>query len=114
MKNIEIDPGEMARKSRDFLREHAAGLGNPLERTAVRGAMAILARQLLNGYSGVSPDVISLLVEILNRDIVPIVPRYGSLGASGDLAPTFNSIVDHPGKTQIELGHLTKGLLSIL
>jgi histidine ammonia-lyase len=52
--------------------------------------MAILARQLLNGYSGVSPDVISLLVEILNRDIVPIVPRYGSLGASGDLAPTFN------------------------
>jgi histidine ammonia-lyase len=35
MKNIEIDPGEMARKSRDFLREHAAGFGNPLERTAV-------------------------------------------------------------------------------
>jgi histidine ammonia-lyase len=87
MKDVEIDPGEMARKSRDFLREHAAGLGNPLERTVVRGAMAILARQLLNGYSGVSPDVVSLLVEMLNRDIVPIVPRYGSLGASGDLAP---------------------------
>jgi histidine ammonia-lyase len=87
LKEYSVDPVEFAKRSRDFLREHAAGSGSPLDRGIVRGAMAILAKQLLNEYSAVSPEIPGLLVEMLNRDIVPIVPRYGSLGASGDLAP---------------------------
>jgi histidine ammonia-lyase len=87
LKDFEVDPFEVARRSRDLLREHTAGSGDPLDKSIVRGAMAILVRQFSNGYSGASPDTVSLLMEMLNRDIVPIVPRYGSLGASGDLAP---------------------------
>ncbi len=87
LKDYRVDPIEIARGSKELLREHAAGIGAPLDRSIVRGAMAILARQLLKGYSAASPEIPVLLVEMLNKDIVPIVPRYGSLGASGDLAP---------------------------
>jgi len=86
LRDFEVDPTEVARRSAIFLREHAAGSGPPLSRSIVRGAMAILARQLTMGYSAASPDVISLLVDMLNRDIAPLVPSYGSLGASGGLA----------------------------
>ena len=87
LRDYAADPIEIARNSREFLREHTAGSGSPLDRRVVRGAMAILARQLSIGYSAISPGIPLLLVEMLNRDLVPIVPRYGSLGASGDLAP---------------------------
>jgi len=70
-----------------ILMQHAAGVGDFLPREVVRGAMIILARQLSLGYSAVDPYVIELLVEMLNKNIIPLVPRYGSLGASGDLAP---------------------------
>ena len=39
------------------------------------------------GHSGVRPEVVDLMVEMLNRDVIPSVPEQGSLGASGDLAP---------------------------
>ncbi|MEM1633268.1 MAG: aromatic amino acid ammonia-lyase [Sulfolobales archaeon] len=70
-----------------LIRQHAVGVGDLLPREFVRGAMIILARQLSLGYSAVSPEVISLIVEMLNKGITPLIPKYGSLGASGDLAP---------------------------
>lgn len=70
-----------------ILRQHAAGIGDYLPRNIVRGAMLILARQLSLGFSAASPEVIEVLIEMINRNITPLVPRYGSLGASGDLAP---------------------------
>ena len=45
------------------------------------------AHVLALGYSGVRPQLVELMIEMLNRDVVPVVPQQGSLGASGDLAP---------------------------
>lgn len=69
-----------------ILLEHAAGVGEVAPREWVRAALLIRAHQLALGYSGVRTKVVKTLVELLNKNITPAVPRYGSVGASGDLA----------------------------
>ncbi len=66
---------------------HAAGVGEPLEAPAVRGMLLLRANTLARGHSGVRPEVIDLLLALLNGDALPRIPRRGSVGASGDLAP---------------------------
>ena len=69
----------------DFL---SCGVGDPLPEEVVRAAMVLRANALARGYSGVRPVVIERLLDLLNHGITPIVPRYGSVGASGDLCPS--------------------------
>ena len=66
---------------------HAAGMGPAVEREVVRAMMFLRARTLALGYSGVHPRTIEAILGLLNAGITPVVPEYGSLGASGDLAP---------------------------
>lgn len=72
---------------RNLILSHSAGVGRPLKRHVVRGIMVLRLNSLVRGYSGVRLKVLELLVECLNRDVVPWVPSRGSVGASGDLAP---------------------------
>ena len=55
--------------------------------TWVRGAMLVRCKSLLNGHSAVRIDIIQLLMELLNHDMIPLVPLRGSVSASGDLQP---------------------------
>jgi histidine ammonia-lyase len=71
----------------NLLRSHAAGVGEPLSIPAVRATMALRANVLAKGFSGVRPETLQQLVELLNRRVHPVVPSRGSVGASGDLAP---------------------------
>ncbi len=70
-----------------LIRSHAAGMGPPVETEVVRATMLLRARTLSMGLSGVRPAIAEGLVALLNAQITPIVPRYGSVGCSGDLAP---------------------------
>jgi histidine ammonia-lyase len=70
-----------------LVRSHAAGIGAPVEPEVVRGMMALRACSLSRGYSGVRPAVVEAVCAAVNAGVVPWVPEYGSLGASGDLAP---------------------------
>jgi histidine ammonia-lyase len=72
---------------RSLLRSHAAGMGPFVEPEVVRAMMAIRAKTLAAGYSGVRPELVDALIAFLNADLIPAVPEHGSLGASGDLAP---------------------------
>ncbi len=72
---------------RNLLRSHAMGIGNPIGEEDTRATMLLRANVLAKGYSGVRPDIIDLLCELLNRGVHPIIPERGSVGASGDLAP---------------------------
>lgn len=71
----------------NILRSHAVGVGRPLPTEAVRGMMLLRARTFIEGYSGVRPEVVQLLVDMLNNKVHPWVPEQGSVGASGDLCP---------------------------
>jgi histidine ammonia-lyase len=70
-----------------LLRSHACGVGEPYADEIVRAAMLLRANALAKGYSGARPETVELLLECLNRGVLPIVPSRGSVGASGDLAP---------------------------
>src|SRR3954447_7944776 len=70
-----------------LLRSHACGVGEPYPPEIVRAAMLLRANALAKGFSGARVETVELLVESLNRGLLPRVPSRGSVGASGDLAP---------------------------
>ncbi|HEX4306936.1 MAG TPA: aromatic amino acid lyase, partial [Solirubrobacterales bacterium] len=72
---------------KSLVRSHAAGMGPEVETEVVRAMMVLRARSLSMGFSGVRPLVAEGIVALLNASLTPVVPEYGSLGASGDLAP---------------------------
>jgi histidine ammonia-lyase len=70
-----------------LLRSHACGVGEPYPDEVVRAAMLLRANALAKGFSGARVETVELLLECLNRGVLPLVPARGSVGASGDLAP---------------------------
>jgi histidine ammonia-lyase len=70
-----------------LLRSHACGVGDPYPDEVIRAAMLLRANTLAKGTSGARVATVELLLECLNRGLVPVVPSRGSVGASGDLAP---------------------------
>jgi histidine ammonia-lyase len=70
-----------------LLRSHACGVGEPYADEIVRAAMVLRANALAKGFSGARIETVELLLECLNRGVLPYVPSRGSVGASGDLAP---------------------------
>jgi histidine ammonia-lyase len=87
-----VVPAEDAvRLQENVLLSHAVGTGPPLPEDTVRAMMLVRLNTLLRGYSGVRLDLVRLLAELLNRGVYPCVPEKGSLGASGDLAPSAHA-----------------------
>jgi histidine ammonia-lyase len=72
----------------NLLRSHACGVGEFLREPEVRAALLLRANSLAKGFSGVRPEIVEFLLEMLNRGVHPLVPSRGSCGASGDLAPS--------------------------
>ena len=85
--SVVIPPDRTAELQLALLRSHAAGMGPAIEREVVRALMLLRARSLALGYSGARPLVAEGLLALLNEGITPVVHEFGSLGASGDLAP---------------------------
>src|ERR1035441_2902364 len=69
-----------------IIRSHAAATGEPLDDEVVRAILLLRARTLAAGYSGVRAELPARLLELLARDLLPVIPGKGSVGASGDLA----------------------------
>jgi histidine ammonia-lyase len=88
--DVRIEPAQAAELQHGIVRSHATAVGPPLTREEARAMLLLRAHVLALGYSGVRPEVVDLMVEMLNQDVIPAVPQQGSLGASGDLAPLAN------------------------
>lgn len=88
----------------NLIRSHASGVGEPLPDDLVRAILLLRARTLAQGHSGVRPVIVERLLEMLDRDILPVLPSQGSVGASGDLAPFAHLAlpVIGEGKVRIE------------
>src|SRR5438128_11058752 len=87
LSDVRIRPGELRDLQLNLVRSHACGIGPPLSEPEVRAMMLLRANVLTLGFSGVRPEVIELLCQMLNQRVHPGVPEKGSVGASGDLAP---------------------------
>lgn len=84
---VAIPPDKSEALQRNLLLSHSCGLGELLPDDVVRAAMLLRINTLSRGYSGIRAETLSLLAELLNRGVIPLVPEQGSLGASGDLCP---------------------------
>ena len=96
-----VDVVEAPAAQRDVLRSHAAGVGASLPSEVVRAAMAVRLNGLLRARSGIRPIVLEWVARLLNEDLTPRVPRTGSLGASGDLAPSAHAFLPVIGEGEL-------------
>src|SRR5207302_4065933 len=85
--DVRIPRAEIGALQLNLVRSHACGVGLPLSESEVRAMMLLRANVLALGFSGVRPEIIQMLCEMLNHRVHPVVPEKGSVGASGDLAP---------------------------
>lgn len=86
-KDALIDPRDSRQLQRNLVLSHAAGVGPAFDAATTRAIMLLRANALTKGFSGIRTEVVQLLLELLNRQVHPVIPEQGSLGASGDLAP---------------------------
>ncbi len=91
---------------RNLIRSHAAGMGGRVEREVVRAMILLRARTLAMGASGIRPLVVERMLDLLNAGVTPAVYEFGSLGASGDLAPLAHAALALLGEGSVEIdGH---------
>jgi histidine ammonia-lyase len=84
-RHIEVEDRTQLQKS--LIRSHAAGMGPAVEREVVRALMFLRLRTMASGRTGVRLILAQSYADFLNSGITPVVPEFGSLGCSGDLAP---------------------------
>lgn len=85
---IALAPDQMELLQHNLMHELGCATGQPLPTDAVRAAILLRIATFLTGASAVRPELADALTELLNRGVTPVVLRYGSVGASGDLMPS--------------------------
>lgn len=101
--NISIDRNQLAALQRNLVMSHACGAGERVPHEVVRLIMLLKIESLGHGHSGVQLATVERLVEMYNRDIMPVIYQQGSLGASGDLAPLAHLSLPLLGLGEVEV-----------
>ena len=91
--DVVISKEETKGLQKNLIISHACGIGNPFSEEISRAIMLLRVNNLAKGHSGVMPETIHTLVEMINKGVHPIIPEKGSLGASGDLAPLSHMVL---------------------
>jgi histidine ammonia-lyase len=99
--DVVIDKEHVRDLQLNLIRSHACGVGEPFPEIVSRAMLLLRANALLKGYSGARPVVIERLLELLNKNIIPVIPQQGSLGASGDLAPLSHQALVLVGEGEV-------------
>jgi|TARA_B100000809_G_scaffold35130_1_gene30792 histidine ammonia-lyase len=105
LSSVTIEHDQLEQLQYNLIRSHACGVGDAMESEHVLMMMVIRANTLCIGHSGCRPEVVELLVQMVNEGIAPIVPRIGSLGASGDLAPLSHMALGMIGEGDCHVRH---------
>ena len=85
--DVHVRGDKLAELQINLVRSHAGGVGQPLSEAESRAMVLLRANVLAKGFSGVRPELLELLVAMVNAGVHPVIPEKGSVGASGDLAP---------------------------
>lgn len=98
---IPVDQVEQLQEN--IILSHAVGVGPHLDDRTVRAMILIRANTLAKGHSGIRVKTLELLLELLNKNLLPVIPSKGSLGASGDLAPLAHMSLPLLGFGQVKM-----------
>src|SRR6185503_3135873 len=85
--DVHVAENKLAELQINLVRSHAGGVGQPLAEAESRAMLLLRANVLAKGFSGVRPELLQLLVAMVNAGVHPVIPEKGSVGASGDLDP---------------------------
>ncbi len=99
--SVQIAVEDLETLQRNLVLSHAAGVGEAAPVPVVRLMMALKLASLAQGASGVRPETVATLETMLERDLIPVVPVQGSVGASGDLAPLAHMAAAMIGASEI-------------
>ncbi|MBX7226390.1 MAG: histidine ammonia-lyase [Chitinophagales bacterium] len=99
--NVKIDDERIKELQENLVLSHAAGTGSEMPKQIVKLMMFLKIHSLSFGHSGVAVATVQRLVDMYNKDVVPVVYTQGSLGASGDLAPLAHLVLPIIGKGEV-------------
>ncbi len=102
--DVTIPPEHRTTLQHNLVRSHASGMGEPMDREVVRALILLRANALARGHSGCRVVLVERLLGLLNAGIHPRVPEFGSVGASGDLAPLAHVALALLGEGPAEKG----------
>jgi histidine ammonia-lyase len=103
LKHKRIPPDQLDALQTNLILSHAVGVGPPMPDELVRWMMLFKVAALAHGYSGVRRAPLQCLMELLNHDVLPVIPTQGSLGASGDLAPLAHMVLAMIGRGHVRV-----------
>ncbi len=84
---VTIEAENIAELQLNLIRSHAVSVGTPYSIAQTRAIMLLRINVLAKGHSGIKPETLLTLIQMLNQGVHPIIPMRGSVGASGDLSP---------------------------
>lgn len=99
--DVFIDQQKVQTLQKNLIHSHCIGVGEPLSQEIVRGMMLLRANALAVGNSGIRPQVVELLLDMLNGCIHPVIPAKGSVGSSGDLVPLSYMVLSMMGEGEV-------------
>ena len=107
-----IEPADRVQLQKSLIRSHAAGVGAPVEREVVRALIFLRLRTMTSGRTGVRYELAKTYADFLNANLTPVVPEFGSLGCSGDLAPLSHCALAMMGEGKVhdESGNIVDSL----
>ncbi|WP_026440249.1 histidine ammonia-lyase [Acidocella facilis] len=106
--SVRIADADLATLQRNLVLSHAAGVGAPMPVAVARLMLALKMGSLGQGASGVRVETVRMLEAMLAKDLIPVVPAQGSVGASGDLAPLAHMTAAMMGVGAIFVGGVAK------
>lgn len=99
---VNISADDCKKLQRNLILSHACGAGKFLPTDVVRAIMLLRANALSKGFSGIRLSTLETLIDMLNKEVHPLIPEKGSLGASGDLVPLAHMILPMIGEGKAE------------
>ncbi len=101
--NVSISKNDLAKLQENLIVSHSVGVGEPLPPMIIKIMMLLRVNALARGHSGIRLSTLELLIEMINKNIIPYIPSQGSVGSSGDLAPLSHLVLAMIGKGKVQV-----------
>ena len=101
--NVKISQENIEQLQENLIISHSVGVGEPLPPFIVKIMMLLRVNALARGNSGIRLSTLQLLIDMINNNIIPVIPSQGSVGSSGDLAPLSHLVLAMIGKGNIQI-----------